>query len=175
MTLVSSVLYNQLPAGSPFLWLQPHPPSPSFFFSYSSSFITPSVFTISSPCAAQKHVLHITGNVSGVCESQFTHPLGPGLCPCVKRQSLLGGFCCEDNRRCNMNAMFHCFNSETFLRCIFRFKRFCCVCLCMSVFLSEMQKEFSSEVQQRVTDGDKCLYAQASILFQELWSIKCCR
>lgn len=121
---------------------------PLFFFSYSSSFITPSVFTISSPCAAQKHVLHIIGNVSGVCDSQFTHPLGPGLCPCVKRQSLLGGFCCEDNRRCNMNAMFHCFNSETFLRCIFRFKRFCfvtdtsvCVCACLC-FCLRCRKSF---------------------------------
>lgn len=31
-----------------------------------------------------------------VCVCLFTHPLGPGLCPCVKRQSLLGGFCCKN-------------------------------------------------------------------------------
>ncbi len=49
-----------------------------------------------------------------VCAFQSTHPLGPGLCPCVKRQSLLGGFCCEENRRCNMNWMRHCDNRKTF-------------------------------------------------------------
>lgn len=75
-----------------------------------------------------------------VCVRQFTHPLGPGLCPCVKRQSLFGGFCCEENRRCNMKCMFHCNRSDTFLRCTLRFIRWCfvadtsvgdCVCLCV--------------------------------------------
>lgn len=41
-----------------------HPP---LFFFYSSSFIAPSVFTISSPCAAQQHVLGITGHFMSLC------------------------------------------------------------------------------------------------------------
>lgn len=80
--------------------------------------------------------------------SQFTHPLGPGLCPWVKRQSLLGGFCCEENRRCNMNCMFHCKNNKPFLSCNLWFKRcsfvaYTCVWLCMSACLFGMLKTFS--------------------------------
>lgn len=57
------------------------------------------------------------------CVTLLTHPLGPGLCPCVKRQSLLGGFCCEENRRCSMKYMFHRKNSKKFLRCSLVFLR----------------------------------------------------
>lgn len=42
-----------------------------------------------------------------VCVCMFTHPLGPGRCPCVKRQSLLGGFCYKEKVKYNMKHKYY--------------------------------------------------------------------
>lgn len=142
----------------------------SLFF-LSSSFITPSALQICLPCTTC-HV-YIAGHMC-VCvrESSFTHPLGPGLCPCVKRQSLLGGFCCEDNVGCNINGMFHCGNRESFLRRDFGLNRCCFVAdtsVCGSVYLSVIHKHFFSVRLKKGSQmaTDMCI-AKGSILFQKL-------
>lgn len=117
--------------------------------------------------------LHCWANVCVcVCESSFTHPLGPGLCPCVKRQSLLGGFCCEDNVGCNINGMFHCGNRESFLRRNFRLNRCCFVAdtsVCGSVYLSVIHKDFSSvRLKKGSQMATNMCIAKGSILFQKL-------
>lgn len=91
---------------------------------------------------SQQRVLHITGHDICVClcVREFTHPLGPGLCPCVKRQSLLGGFCCEYNEKYNMNAEFYCNNCETFQRlkkcCFF----YLCLIMHVCVFVCDLER-----------------------------------